>query len=65
MLVKVSKPNQDMRFDVPVIGPQTIENCAAAGVTGIAIEAGMTLLLEKDKVAALCDQHHIGIHAIR
>jgi UDP-2,3-diacylglucosamine hydrolase len=29
MLVKVSKPNQDMRFDVPVIGPQTIENCAA------------------------------------
>ena len=42
MLVKVSKPNQDFRFDVPVIGPQTIETCAAAGVAGIAIEAGKT-----------------------
>jgi UDP-2,3-diacylglucosamine hydrolase len=64
MLVKVSKPNQDMRFDVPVIGPQTIENCAAAGVCGIAIEAGRTLLLEKEKVEALCNQQGIGIHAV-
>ncbi len=64
MLVKVSKPNQDFRFDVPVIGPQTIETCAAAGVGGIAIEAGKTLLLEKHKVAVLCDQHGIGIHAV-
>ncbi len=64
MLVKVSKPNQDLRFDVPVIGPQTVETCAAAGVGGIAIEAGMTMLLEKDKVAALCNQHGIGIHAL-
>ena len=64
MLVKVSKPNQDFRFDVPVIGPQTIETCAAAGVGAIAIEAGKTLLLEKQKVAALCDQHGIGIHAV-
>lgn len=65
MLVKVSKPNQDMRFDVPVIGPHTVETCAKAGVGGIAIEAGMTLLLEKDKVAELCHKHGIGIHAIR
>jgi DUF1009 family protein len=64
MLVKVSKPNQDMRFDVPVIGPQTIENCAAAGVSGIAIEAGKTLLLEKEKIAELCEKHRIGIHAV-
>lgn len=64
MLVKVSKPNQDLRFDVPVIGPHTIETCAKAGVAGIAIEAGMTLLLEKDKVAALCQKHGIGVHAI-
>ncbi len=64
MLVKVSKPNQDFRFDVPVIGPLTIETCAAAGVSGIAIEAGKTLLLEKDRVVALCEQHHIGIHAV-
>jgi len=64
MLVKVSKPNQDMRFDVPVIGPQTIEVCAEAGVHSIAIEAGKTLLLEKDKVEALCQQHGIGVHAV-
>ena len=64
MLVKVSKPNQDMRFDVPVVGPLTIETCAAAGVTGIAIEAGRTLLLEKERVAGLCDKHEIGIHAV-
>jgi DUF1009 family protein len=64
MLVKVSKPNQDMRFDVPVVGPLTIETCAASGVNGITIEAGKTLLLEKDKIAELCDKHQIGIHAI-
>jgi UDP-2,3-diacylglucosamine hydrolase len=64
LLVKVSKPNQDFRFDVPVIGPQTIETCAAAGVGGIAIEAGSTLMLEKDRVAELCEKHRIGVHAI-
>jgi DUF1009 family protein len=64
MLVKVSKPNQDFRFDVPVVGPLTIETCAAAGVTGIAIEAGKTLLLEKERVAALCDKLQVGIHAV-
>ena len=64
MLVKVSKPNQDFRFDVPVIGPQTIETCAAAGVSGITIEAGKTLLLEKAVVAGLCTRHQIGIHAV-
>jgi hypothetical protein len=64
MLVKVSKPNQDFRFDVPVIGPQTIETCAAAGVSGITIEAGKTLLLEKALVEQLCNRHQIGIHAV-
>ncbi len=64
MLVKVSKPNQDFRFDVPVVGPQTIETCAEAGVTGIAIEANRTLLLEKDRVAELCRKHRVGIHAM-
>ncbi|GAA5117842.1 UDP-2,3-diacylglucosamine diphosphatase LpxI [Luteolibacter yonseiensis] len=65
MLVKVSKPNQDFRFDVPVIGPQTIETCAAAGVRSIAIEAGRTLLLEKERVAELCAKHGIGVHAVK
>jgi DUF1009 family protein len=64
MLIKVSKPNQDFRFDVPVIGPQTIENCAKAGISGIAIEAGKTLVLDKANVEALCAQHQIGVHAV-
>ena len=65
VLVKVSKPNQDFRFDVPVIGPQTIENCAAAGVIAIGIEAGKTLLLEKETVQKLCAKHKVTIHALK
>ena len=64
MLVKVSKPNQDFRFDVPVIGPQTIEVCAAAGVGCIAIEAGKTLMLEQERIVELCEKYQIGIHAV-
>lgn len=55
-MVKVSKPNQDMRFDVPVIGPDTIATAAEAGVDVIAVEAGMTLLLGKESVIQRCEQ---------
>ena len=64
MLVKVSKPNQDFRFDVPVIGPDTIETCAEAGVSAIVIEAGRTLVLEIDRVAGLCKAHGVTIHSM-
>lgn len=64
MLVKVSKPNQDFRFDVPVVGPQTIDNCVEAGVSNIAVEAGKTLILEMEKVREMCVTHRIGIHAV-
>jgi DUF1009 family protein len=64
ILVKVSKPNQDFRFDVPVIGPQTIDNCAASGVSAIVVEAHRTLLLEKHLVEELCARHRISLHAI-
>jgi DUF1009 family protein len=60
-MVKVSKPNQDMRFDIPVIGAQTIRTCAEAGVSVIAIEAGKTLMLEKDLVDQLCQEHQITV----
>ena len=62
--MKVSKPNQDFRFDVPVIGTQTIETCAEAGLTAIGIEAGKTLLLEKEKVISLCAKYKISIQAL-
>ncbi|GAA5482527.1 LpxI family protein [Haloferula sargassicola] len=64
MLVKVSKPNQDFRFDVPVIGPDTIRTCAESGVGAISIEAGRTLLLEADEVKRLCEEKGIGLHAV-
>ena len=60
-LAKVSKPNQDFRFDVPVIGPLTLETCKAAGITQIVVEAGCTLILEKDKVAELAKKEKITI----
>ncbi len=61
VVVKVSKPRQDMRFDVPVIGPRTLETASAAGVTAIALEAGRTLLLEADLLHSLASQHHITL----
>ena len=48
VMAKVSKPRQDLRFDVPVIGLQTLEAAAAAGIRVIAVEAGKTLLLDRD-----------------
>jgi UDP-2,3-diacylglucosamine hydrolase len=63
-VVKVSKPGQDMRFDVPVVGPQTIETAAGAGVKVIAVEAGQTLLLEREAVVRLCEQHGVTLAGV-
>jgi len=63
-MVKVSKPNQDMRFDVPVIGPETITTAAACGVDVIAVEAGKTLLLEQPDVIRLCVEHKVALIAL-
>ncbi len=60
-LVKVAKPNQDMRFDVPVIGPRTIRKMQAANATAASIEAGRTLLLEKDRLLADADRAGICV----
>ena len=48
-VIKVAKPNQDMRFDVPVIGPETVRIAAEANIRLIAVEAGRTLLLDKEE----------------
>ncbi|MFV1994451.1 MAG: LpxI family protein [Verrucomicrobiales bacterium] len=63
-MVKVSKPEQDLRFDVPVVGPVTVEAAAEAGVDLIVVEAGKTLLLEREKIFALCDKHKVTVVAI-
>lgn len=62
--VKVSKPNQDFRFDVPVIGPVTLETGAQGGLSAIAVEAGRTLLIEPDRLQALADRHKIALLGI-
>jgi DUF1009 family protein len=63
-LAKVAKPNQDFRFDVPVIGPDTIKNCNQSGIGVIAIEAGKTLMLGGEEVNAMCDEHKVSIVAL-
>jgi UDP-2,3-diacylglucosamine hydrolase len=63
-LAKVSKPNQDFRFDVPVLGALTIEACSEAGVSVIACEARRTLILGKDEVEKLCMEKGVTIVAL-
>jgi UDP-2,3-diacylglucosamine hydrolase len=62
-VVKVAKPNQDMRFDVPVIGVKTIETMAQAGATCLAVDAGKCLLLDGDRVIEAANRHGIAILA--
>ncbi len=50
-----------MRFDVPVIGTRTIESCAAGRIAVLAVEAGVTLVLDKDAVQAAADQAKLVI----
>ena len=59
--VKVAKEKHDMRFDVPCIGPQTIETCAAARLRVLAIEAGRTLVLEQEAVERLANKEKISL----
>jgi hypothetical protein len=62
-VIKVAKPNQDMRFDVPVIGLPTIEAMQRAGATCLAIDAGKCLLLDGDKIIAAADKAGISLVA--
>jgi DUF1009 family protein len=60
-IVKVAKPNQDMRFDVPVVGVATIEAMAEAGATAMSIDAGRTLVIDGPKVFAAADNAGICV----
>ena len=62
-VVKVAKPNQDMRFDVPVIGVTTIETMQKTGATCLALDAGKCLLLDGDAIITAADQANISIVA--
>ena len=60
-LVKAAKPNQDMRFDVPVIGARTIRKMERVGATAVSVTAGKTLLLDKDELLRAADAAGIAV----
>jgi UDP-2,3-diacylglucosamine hydrolase len=62
--VKVAKPNHDMRFDIPCVGPQTLEACAAARISVLALEAGKTLLLEQEACERLANKNRISLTTV-
>ena len=64
VVVKVAKPEQDLRFDVPAVGMKTLEGMIAAGASVLAIEAGKTLLVDREKVLAAADENGIAIAAL-
>jgi DUF1009 family protein len=64
-VVKVAKPNQDMRFDVPVVGVPTIETMIAAGATCLSVTAGKTLIFDREKMIALADKNKICVVGTR
>ncbi len=65
VVVKVAKPGQDMRFDVPAVGVRTIATLKKAGVTTLGVEAGRTLLLEPERLVAAADEAGVTIVGLR
>jgi UDP-2,3-diacylglucosamine hydrolase len=65
VLVKAPKPGQDRRLDLPSIGPRTVENVARAGLAGLAVTAGSTMIAEPDAVTAAADREGIFLVGVR
>jgi DUF1009 family protein len=65
VMVKVSKPEQDFRFDVPVIGPDTLETACEARIRVIGVEADRTLVLERERVEAIAKKNGITIYGCK
>ena len=65
VLVKAPKPGQDRRFDLPAIGPQTVEHVARAGLAGLAVAAGNTIVAEAADVVAAADRAKIFLLGVR
>lgn len=65
VVIKVARPRQNMKFDIPVVGPQTIRSMVEAKATCLAIEAKKTLIIDKEKTIELADANGISIKAIK
>ncbi len=63
-VAKTAKPSQDVRFDMPTVGPDTLHSMISAGASALVIEAGRTLLVDKDTVIALAEENNITIVAM-
>ena len=63
-MVKIAKPNQDMRFDAPVVGVPTIETMIEAGATCLCITAGKTLMFDREEIILLANDRKIAIVAV-
>jgi DUF1009 family protein len=63
-LVKAAKRDQDRRFDLPSIGPRTVEGAARAGLAGIAVLAGSTVVAEATRVAELADRERLFVFGV-
>jgi UDP-2,3-diacylglucosamine hydrolase len=63
-VIKIAKPNQDMRFDVPVVGVPTIETMVVAGATCLCVTAGKTLMFDRDEMIQLANEKKIVIVAV-
>jgi len=64
VVVKVAKPEQDLRFDVPAFGPDTLEAMNASGCKTLVVEAGVTLVLERNRIGALAKSYGISIYGM-
>ena len=64
VVAKIARPNQDMRFDVPLVGLETVEALARAGGTALALEAGRTFLIDRDAIVRFADSNNLSIIVI-
>jgi len=60
-VIKVSKPHQDMRFDVPIIGASTVRTMIESGATALVADAQRTLMLDRGELVGLADQNDIAV----
>src|SRR5437763_8144658 len=63
-VVKIAKPDQDMRFDVPVVGVPTVEAMSDAGATCLCVTAGKTLIFDREEMLALANRRRIAVVAV-
>jgi len=62
MLVKAMKPGQEPRVDLPAVGPDTVDQAVAAGLRGISVEAGRSLILDRDEMIRRADAAGLAVH---